>query len=212
MNYDLYVITMEVLTVGRSHLDVAKAALEGGAGVIQFREKTKTTSEMYQVASNLKILANEYGIPLLIDDRLDIALAVDAKGVHLGRHDMPLPIARKILGADRVIGASARNVQEAIKAEREGANYLGVGPIYLTPSKTDAGEPIGWRILEEIKKAVKIPIVAIGGITTEKVKEVLEAGADGVAVISAVAGAADMKAATAKLLNSIREIKGSRDL
>lgn len=212
MNYDLYVITMEVLTMGRSHLDVAKAALEGGAGVIQFREKTKTTSEMYQVASNLKILANEYGIPLLIDDRLDIALAVDAKGVHLGRHDMPLPIARKILGPDRVIGASARNVQEAIKAEREGANYLGVGPIYLTPSKTDAGEPIGWRILEEIKKAVKIPIVAIGGITTEKVKEVLEAGADGVAVISAVAGAADMKAATAKLLNSIREIKGSRDL
>ena len=212
MNYDLYVITMEVLTVGRSHLDVAKAALEGGAGVIQFREKTKTTSEMYQVASNLKILANEYGIPLLVDDRLDIALAVDAKGVHLGRHDMPLPIARKILGPDRVIGASARNVQEAIKAEREGANYLGVGPIYLTPSKTDAGEPIGWRILEEIKKVVKIPIVAIGGITTEKVKEVLEAGADGVAVISAVAGAADMKAATAKLLNSIREIKGSRDL
>lgn len=212
MNYDLYVITMEVLTVGRNHLDVAKAALEGGASVIQFREKAKTTSEMYQVALNLKILAAEYGIPLLIDDRLDIALAVDANGVHLGRQDLPLPIARKILGPDKVIGASAKNVQEAIKAEREGANYLGVGPIYLTSSKADSGEPIGWRVLGEIKKAVKIPIVAIGGITADKVKEVLEAGADGVAVISAVAGAADMKTTTAELLSSIRKIKGSRGL
>lgn len=208
MNYDLYVITMEVLSLGRNHLDVAKAALEGGAKVIQFREKDKTTAQIFEIASNLRVLANQYQAHLLINDRLDIALAVQADGVHLGREDLPLPVVRRLLGWQKVIGATVRNVQEAIRAEKEGASYLGVGPIYQTPSKADAGGPIGLEALVEIKKAVRVPIVAIGGITGDNLKKVLEAGADGVAVISAVAGASDMSAATANLLSKIRQIKG----
>jgi len=209
MDYDLYVITMEVLSLGRNHLDVAKAALEGGAKVIQFREKDKTTAQMFEIASNLRVLTNQYQAHLLLNDRLDIALAVQADGIHLGREDLPLPVARRVLGWQKVIGATVRNVQEAIRAQIEGASYLGVGPIYQTPSKADAGPPIGLEVLTEIKKAVQVPVVAIGGITGDNLKKVLEAGADGVAVISAVAGASDMSKATADLLAKIRQIKTS---
>ncbi len=144
-----------------------------------------------------------------MNDRVDVAAAVGADGVHLGQEDIPLEAARKMLGSMAIIGVSAACVEEAIEAERGGADYLGVGPIFPTPSKDDAGEPIGLDGLKEIRRAVNIPLIAIGGINQDNLEAVMEAGADGAAVISAVAGAEDMVAAARRLAQIIdRHLQG----
>ena len=190
----VYVITEPL--PDRSPLAIATAAFAGGAGVVQYRCKGSTTRAQFFQAQALAALAREQGRILLINDRVDLALAVRADGVHLGPDDLPVSAARRILGPTAIIGTSAGTVEEAIEAEAEGASYLGVGCIYGTTSKADAGDPVGPARIAEIRAAVSLPLVAIGGIRVEHLPELAAAGADGFAVISAVTRAKDMRAAT----------------
>ncbi|MHB9131680.1 MAG: thiamine phosphate synthase [Armatimonadota bacterium] len=201
LDLSVYVIT-ETLP-DRSPLEIAKAAYGGGAGVVQYRHKGVTTREMFFWAQQLAALAREQGRALIINDRVDLALAVRADGVHLGPDDLPVSVARRILGPTAIIGASAGTVDEAIEAEAEGASYLGVGCIYGTRSKDDAGDPVGPERIAEIRAAVQLPIVAIGGIKAEYIPELLAAGADGIAVITAVTRAKNMKTATRELQRAV---------
>ncbi|HZD61002.1 MAG TPA: thiamine phosphate synthase, partial [Anaerolineae bacterium] len=187
---------------GKSHIGVAAAAIEGGASIIQYREKSASSRTLLETAGRLRELTAGAGVKLIINDRVDIALAVGADGVHLGQDDMPLEVARHIMGDTYIIGISATNLDEAIAAAKNGADYIGLGPIYPTPSKEDAAPPIGLEGLSTVASAVSVPVVAIGGITIDNVEEVVMAGADGIAVISAVAAKEDM-VGTARLLRGI---------
>jgi len=202
LDLSVYVITEPL--PDRTPLEMATAAFTGGAGVVQFRHKGVTTRELFFQAQRLVTLAREHHGKLIINDRVDLALAVRADGVHLGPDDLPVSVARRLLGPTAIIGASAGTVDEAIEAEAEGASYLGVGCIYGTASKDDAGDPIGVERLAEIRAAVSLPIVAIGGIRAEYLPALIAAGADGVAVISAITRAKDMKAATRALVRLMR--------
>lgn len=199
LDLSLYVITDRRAAGARAILDVVRAAIAGGATVIQLREKEATTLQMIRLGRALHELTDAAGIPLIINDRVDVALAIDAAGVHLGQDDMPAEMARRLLGPDRILGVSAGTVEEAIQAERAGADYLGVGAVFGTPTKPDADLPIGVEGLARIARAVSIPIVAIGGVTPQNASAALAAGAVGVAVISAVVGAADPEAAARQL-------------
>jgi len=201
----LYVITTAQTAGGGGHLDVVRAALAGGADAVQLRDKEAGGGELYRVALEaLKLMRKGGGSPLfLVNDRVDVALAAGADGVHLGQEDLPASAARRILGEGAVLGVSAGSVEEARAAEEEGADYLGVGPIFPTPSKPDAGEPLGLEGLRAIRRVVNIPLVAIGGINEENLEEVFEAGADGVAVISAVASAPDLEEAVRRLRRAV---------
>lgn len=164
--------------------EMARIALEAGAGWIQYREKERTRREIYHEATKLRALTAEYGATLVVNDHADIALAVDADGVHLGQDDLPLKEARRILG-NRIIGISTHSLTQAVEAEKGGADYIGFGPVFLTTTK-EAGEPKGLEMVSLIRRAVEIPVVAIGGISAENLSRVLKAGADAVAVASAV--------------------------
>lgn len=207
MNYDLYIITDQRISHGKSHLEVAEAALAGGATVIQFRDKEMEDSEAIEVCRKIYELTKKKGIPFIVNDRVEVARIVQADGVHLGQEDQSLDFARKILNQNQIIGISVETVEQAIKAEKEGADYLGVGPIYPTATKLDAGRALGVTRLKEIKEAVNIPVIAIGGIDEDNLEEVLRAGADGIAVISAVVGAPDITQACRKLKSKIEYIK-----
>jgi thiamine-phosphate pyrophosphorylase len=208
--FDLAVYVITEPLPDRSPADIAAAAFAGGAGVVQYRHKGASTRELFFYAGQLAALARAEGRVLIINDRVDIALAVRADGVHLGPDDLPVSAARRLLGPTAIIGASAGTVEEAVEAEAEGASYLGVGCIYGTSSKPDAGDPIGPERIREIRAAVALPIVAIGGITRELIPEVLAAGADGVAVVRAVTRARNMKTATRDLVRGVREARRSR--
>jgi thiamine-phosphate pyrophosphorylase len=184
----LYVITDSTLG---GHENITSAALAGGASVVQLRDKQASSRQLYEIALRLRGLLAGANVPLIVNDRVDIALGADAQGVHVGPDDLPVPVARRILGSARVVGASAGTIAEAVDAERAGADYLGVGPVYPTGTKPDAGAPIGLEGLRRIASSVAIPVVGIGGITADNAGDVIEAGAAGVAVISAVAGAED---------------------
>lgn len=205
--YHLCVITRAVPRLHRDHLDVARGALQGGARFLQFREKEMSTRELVETAAALLRLAREFGATLIVNDRVDVALAVGADGVHLGESDLPVAVARRLLGPSAIIGASAATVERARRAEAEGANYLGVGPIYPTGSKADAGEAIGLGPLAALRAAVSLPLLAIGGINAGNAAEVIRAGARGIAVISAVSDAEDMAHAAAELLHHIAQEK-----
>jgi thiamine-phosphate pyrophosphorylase len=199
IDYSLYVITDRHTAGGRSILEVVRLAIRGGATVIQLREKESTTHEMVQLGQRLREITCEAGIPIIVNDRLDVALACEADGVHLGQDDMPAALARKLLGPDKLLGVSVETVEQAKEAEAAGASYLGVGDIFGTPSKPDAGAPIGLARVAEIATSVSIPVVGIGGITRDNAASVVAAGAAGVAVISAVFGASDPEAAARRL-------------
>jgi len=203
MDWTLYVITDAKLSRGRSHLEVAQVAIEGGASIIQFREKEMTTRELVETAWRLKELTKEKGVPFIVNDRLDVALAVEADGVHVGQEDMPATLARKLIGPDKILGVSASTVEEALQAEKEGADYVSASPVFTTPTKPDAPPPTGLEGLRAIVKAINLPVIAIGGINEENVREVIEAGAHGVAVISAVVSAPDIAAAARRLRETV---------
>ncbi|HON78908.1 MAG TPA: thiamine phosphate synthase [Spirochaetota bacterium] len=180
-----YFVSDTVLSAAGMLNDV-RSAVNAGAKLIQYREKNVDTAVMYKKACEIKAICRDGNSKVIINDRVDIALAVDADGVHIGQSDMPYEIARRLLGNNKIIGVTVHNVTEAIEAERLGADYLGVSPIFSTHTKTDAGNPCGLDTLKKIRQECAIPIAAIGGIDSENVDEVIEAGADMVCMISAV--------------------------
>jgi len=195
---------------GRDILSLVEEAVEGGATIIQLRGKTWSSRELLRLGGELARLLRPKGIPLIINDSADIALLCRADGVHLGQGDIPIAAAREILGKQAIIGISVCTPAEAAAAEKEGANYLGAGPIFSTLSKPDLPPLLGLAGLQEIRAAVRIPVLAIGGITASNVREVMAAGADGVAVISAIASAANPGRAASELIGSIDIVKSSR--
>jgi thiamine-phosphate pyrophosphorylase len=178
-----YFITDARLSRAGNEADV-RSAVAAGIRVVQYREKCADTRAMYEEALRLRILCR--GRLLIINDRVDLALAVNADGVHLGQQDLPLDIARSLLGPDKIIGITASSLDEALDAAHRGANYLGVSPIFSTATKGDAGEPGGLALLREIRRQVALPLVAIGGLTLTNAPEVIRAGADALCAISAV--------------------------
>ncbi len=179
-----------------------RSAVEGGCTMVQLREKNINSYLMYQRALSIKKITDEYHIPLIINDRLDIMLAVGADGVHLGQQDIPVKIARKLIGKDKIIGVSAHCIEEAEKAERDGADYLGVGAIFPTTTKKDIIiTPV--NVLREIKETVSVPVVAIGGINQNNVNTLKESHVDGVAVISAIMKSKDPKSSAVALKASV---------
>jgi len=168
-----------------------KSAISAGVKVVQYRQKSKPSRQMYEEALVLRKICK--GITFIINDRMDIALAVKADGVHLGQEDLPCGIARKILGRNKIIGVTAHSLKEAIKAQKEGADYLGISPIFATKTKPDAGKPKGISLITAIKKNIRLPLVAIGGIDLSNAPGVIRAGADCVCAISAILKSRDIK-------------------
>ncbi len=210
IDYCLYVIATEKFTLGRPLGEVVEAAIAGGATVIQLREKDYPVRRLIEAGLKLRRLTRERGVALIVNDRVDVALAVEADGVHLGQDDLPLPVARRILGPDKIIGLSTHSLEEALLAQQQGADYIGVGPIYATRTKDPATDPVGLNLLRQMEGRITIPKVAIGGITSENAKDVILAGADGVAVITAVVSAPDVKGAAEALRAAIEKAKRAR--
>jgi thiamine-phosphate pyrophosphorylase len=209
VDYSLYLVTDRGMARDRSTLEIVRAAVNGGATVVQLREKNCSTREFIEQALAVKDFLKARRVPLIVNDRLDVAKAVQADGVHLGQTDMPLELAKGILGDSMIIGISAESLKDAIAAEKGGADYLGVSPIYATPTKTDTAPPLGPAGLREIRKAVRLPLVGIGGLNRENAAEVIRSGADGVAVVSAIVAADDPEAAATALKKVIIEAKQS---
>ena len=199
IDYSLYLVTDRSLSKGRSNRDIVEAAVAGGVTCVQLREKHCGTREFIHEALALRPLLRDYNIPLIINDRLDVALAVAADGVHLGQSDMPIAMARKIAGRSLLIGISAESADDALKAEQEGADYIGISPVFSTPTKIDAAPPLGLGGVSKIRGLVDIPLVGIGGINPDNAASVIGAGADGVAVVSAIVSAEDPADATSML-------------
>jgi len=201
----LHVITDHVIQSRFSHVQLAELAIRGGADTIQFRQKTGATKEMIDISRQMKSICTGAQVFFIVNDRLDVAMASGADGVHLGQDDFPIPLARKILGEDIFIGGSAATLEEARKCFEEGAAYVGFGPVFPTTSKDDAGPVSGIELLSQVVEAVPVPIIAIGGITPQNTLAVLQAGAKGIAVISAVCCAPDPEDATRKLLEALEK-------
>jgi thiamine-phosphate pyrophosphorylase len=207
VEWDVYLVTQASLSEGRSTTDIVDAAIEGGVGVVQLREKDRPARERYELGLALREQTREAGVTFVVNDRVDIAQAVDADGVHLGDDDLPVPVARELLGPDALIGRSVSTVEGALAAQDAGADYLGVGAVYATGSKDDIDDEeyaIGPERVAAIAEAADIPLVGIGGIDAENAGEVAAAGADGVAVITAITAADDPAAATRALGEAVR--------
>ena len=206
IDYSIYLVTDTVYFKDDSIYNKLEAALSAGVTLLQYRDKSAETRILYERALKVKNLCDKYRVPLIINDRADIAFAVKAAGVHLGQSDLPPLIARRMLGSDAVIGVSAHNADEALKAEADTADYLGCGAVYATATKKDTSV-IGTEGLKKIRAATKLPFVGIGGITLENYKTVLQAGADGAAIVSAILGADDICQTVRKLKNRALEAK-----
>lgn len=195
----LYLVTDRDLSLGRSLEEVVCEAVAGGVTMVQLREKDAATGEFIELGRRLMAVLKPLGVPLIINDRVDVALAIDADGVHIGQSDMPYEDARRLLGSDKIIGLSVENMQDLLKANELDVDYVGISPVYGTPTKTDTAEPFG---LEGLRKAVEIsvhPTVAIGGMNASTIGEVIASGADGAAVVSAICSAENIKSATSEL-------------
>lgn len=206
-HWDLCVITDRRVSGGLSHADIAKRVLEGGAGMIQLRDKEAPMRSLLPEALQIAELCRSFGATFIVNDRLDLALASEADGVHLGQEDLPAKAARRLLGKGRLLGISTHSLEQALKAQEDGADYIGVGPIFRTGTKETGYTPLGPSLIREVRRQVSIPILAIGGITLENVSEVITAGADGAAVISAVVGAPDIREATRHFMTLIRQAR-----
>lgn len=197
-------LQLYVIVDGRTPAAVLRATLAGGATCVQFREKMLDVGPALDAASRAQAICREAGVPFIVNDRVDWALALNTDGVHLGQSDMPAGAARRLLGPDKIIGVSAHNPAEALAAEAVGADYLGVGPMYATTTKADAALPVGPARVAQVRSATALPLVGIGGIAPGKAAAVIEAGAQGVAVVNAVLGAPDPYAAAQTLLAEVR--------
>lgn len=192
-DYSIYLVTDDGCLQGRALIDCVCEALEGGVTLVQYRAKTASSAEMYAEALQLKALCDSFNVPLIINDRLDIAMAVGAAGVHLGQDDLPCAAARKILGEDYIIGVSAHNPAEAKAALQSGADYLGCGAVFGTATKADV-KKLGTEGLTAICREKGLPVVGIGGVTTDNYREVRAAGADGAAIVSGILAQPDIRA------------------
>lgn len=202
VNYELYLVTEESIPLDKL-LYIVEEAVQGGVTIVQLREKKSEGSVFYEKALKLKQLLDRYGVPLMINDRIDIALAVEAAGVHIGQQDVPLPAVKKIVPASMIIGVSAATVGEARVAEREGANYIGVGAVFPTTTKNDT-EVLAEGMLENIVQSVTIPAVAIGGIQLANVSSLKGKGLAGCAVVSAIMRATDPRQSAVQLRKAWR--------
>lgn len=199
IDYSIYLVTDEACLHGRPLLKCVEEALAAGVTLVQYRAKAADGGVLYAEACRLKELCDKYGVPLIINDRLDIALAVGAAGVHLGQDDLPCAVARRLLGEEFIIGVSAHNPAEAVQAVSEGADYLGCGAVFGTATKHDVAK-LGLENLRAIRKAVAVPMVGIGGITADNYAEVLATGADGAAIVSGILAQDDIGAVVKKLV------------
>jgi thiamine-phosphate pyrophosphorylase len=199
VNYSLYLVTDREVLKGRDLCTSIEEAIQGGVTLVQLREKDLSSLEFYKIAIEVKSITDKYNVPLIINDRLDIAMALDAAGVHVGQSDIPCEIARGILGEDKIIGVSAATLGEALAAEKAGADYIGVGAMYSTQTKTNT-RAVTIDTLSKIKKYAGIPVVAIGGINENNFEPLREAGIDGLAVVSAILGKEDIKEAARKFV------------
>ena len=181
-------------------LKTIEEAINGGVSVVQIREKTADTLEFYNLALKVKEITTKYNVPLIINDRVDVALAIDADGVHVGQSDMPCDVTRKLIGENKILGVSAATIDEAKKAEKDGADYIGTGAVFPTSTKDDAPN-ITKKDLKDIVDSINIPVVAIGGITIENANELKNTGISGLSVVSAIMSAENPKKASEKLLN-----------
>lgn len=198
VDYSLYLCTDRALMSSATLAQNVRSAIEGGVSVVQLREKDCSSRTFYDLALSVKAVTDAYHVPLIINDRVDIALAVGADGVHIGQSDLPLTAVRALVGDRMLIGVSASNVQQAVQAERQGADYLGVGAMFATQTKADA-TAVSIDELKRIRQAVQLPIVAIGGINQQTLPRLYGTGIDGVAVVSAIVAQADVRAAASAL-------------
>ena len=207
VDYSVYLVTDRELARGRTTLEIAAAAIRGGVSCIQLREKTCSTREFIDEALAIRSLLARHEIPLIINDRVDVALAVKADGIHLGQKDMPCSMARQLIPENMIVGISVESLDDAIAAQKDGADYLGVSPIYPTPTKTDTAQALGLEGLRSIRSEVNLPLVGIGGLNADNAAAVIYNGADGVAVVSAIVAADDPEAATRDLIEIVRFAK-----
>lgn len=204
MDYSLYVCTDRDIMTTDTLEEAVELAIKGGATIIQLREKDCTSREFYELALSIKDITDAYEVPLIINDRLDIALAVHADGVHLGQSDIPVQVARNVMGPNCIVGATANTLEKAKEAWQSGADYLGVGDVFGSATKNDT-KPVELKELKKICDTVKIPVVAIGGISKKNIHLLKDTGVAGVAVISAVLGQTDITAAAEELISGFPE-------
>ena len=198
IDYSVYLVTDHRNATDEEFLNIIEEAINGGTTIVQLREKTASTKDFYQLALKVKEITSRHDVPLLINDRIDIAIAVDSDGVHIGQDDMPADVARKIIGEDKILGVSASTVAEAKKAEEDGADYIGSGAVFPTSTKDDA-DSVSIEDLKEIVSSIDIPVVAIGGITLENASLLNDTGIAGFSVVSAIMSADNPKEASQKL-------------
>ena len=209
IDYSLYLVTDRALARGRPLADVVRAAVAGGVTCVQLREKEISAREFAAAARELLALLRPLGVPLIVNDRIDVALAAGADGVHVGQQDLSVADARRLGPPGWIVGVSAESVADAARAERDGADYVGASPVFATPTKTDHAPPLGLDGLRALRAATKLPLVAIGGLHVGNARETIRAGADGLAVVSAIVAADDPRAAAAELRREIAAAKGA---
>lgn len=205
LNYSLYLVTDRTLMSSETLEEAVEQAILGGCTMVQLREKTASAKDFYQTAKSVKQITDQYGIPLIINDRLDIAQAADTTGVHVGQSDLPVPSARNIIGRNKLLGVSVSNLEQAVRAAEEGADYLGVGAMFATDTKTDT-RPVSMEELRRIRDAVKLPVVVIGGISRRTAHCFRGSGIDGFAVVSDIIAQKDITGAARELSGLFREI------
>ncbi|WP_026674723.1 thiamine phosphate synthase [Alkalihalobacterium bogoriense] len=207
--FTLYAITGEQFHPGRKMIDVMEEAILGGADIIQLRDKKSSKREVLQKAKELRALTKKHDVLFIVNDHIDVALAVDADGIHIGQDDLPLEEARKIVGPTKIIGISTHAIEEAREAQQNGADYIGVGPVFETKSKEDVVDPVTTQYVTQVAQEITIPFVAIGGIKLHNVDQVLQAGATRICAISEIVGADDVKGVCETFIEKIKGEKQS---
>jgi len=203
----LYLVTNSELSKNRSHKYIVEQAVKGGVSMVQLREKNLNTKDFFLLAKELLSILKPLNIPLIINDRLDIALAVDADGIHIGQSDMPYSVVRKLMGKDKIIGLSVETIQEARDANSIDVDYIAISPVFTTQTKADIASPLGLEGIREISSFSKHKILSIGGINTSNTKQIFESGAHGIAVVSAIVSQDSPKQAAQEFRNIISSLK-----
>jgi len=201
----LYLVTDRSLSLDRPIEQVVKQAVKGGVTMVQLREKDASSREFYEIAVRLKQILKPFNVPLIINDRLDIALACNAEGLHIGQSDLPYPVARKLVGKDKIIGLSIENIQDVEEANNWDVDYIGISPVFSTSTKTDTAQALGLEGIREIMTSSRHPSVGIGGINLSNAKDIIKAGANGIAVVSAIMSATEPEQAAKELSQIIKQ-------